>query len=308
MKIHGKASMQLAVFSHKNSFIFTPSFSADVGPAHRAHHPPVATQLVVPSDLAEDPKTLVCYNCQEQVWVFLLTGPCQGPQPIHEIAGVQSTSAEFASWVLAQLGSAVQFWRIVATWNACCWEKIVFAHALLPWCWLFSWLLFLTKGLRPPANPMLKGTRHRDNFQKIPFASTFICPPGTGAVKKIGSAKIVHTRRVPGSHVGRFPNFYSLTILTLSWSSNWTRIRARALKNIFEEIGEKRGGDKNFERRHMQNNYRVKWSFFFYQHYTFPLSCFQILQFLFLKLNIKYSTYHHENFLPFWLGNWKYSF
>ncbi len=64
-----KGKYAIGRFFSQKFVYFTLSFSADVGPAHKAH-PPVATQLVVPSDLAEDPKTIVCYNCQEQVWVF----------------------------------------------------------------------------------------------------------------------------------------------------------------------------------------------------------------------------------------------
>ena len=69
---------------------------------------------------------------------------------------------------------------------------IVFAHALLPWRWLFSWLLFLTKGPWPPANHMLKRTRYRNNFLKIPFASTFISQL-TG--KKTSSSEIQRKKR-----------------------------------------------------------------------------------------------------------------
>ncbi len=116
--------------------------------------------------------------------VCLLTGLCQGPQLIHEIAGYKVLLQSLLPGSLYSLESTVQIWCIVATWNTRCWEMIVFAHALLLWHWLFSWLLFLTNCPKPPANHMLKRTHHRANFQKIPFASTFISqPPSMNNIK-----------------------------------------------------------------------------------------------------------------------------
>ena len=138
------------------------------------------------------------------VYVCLLTGLCQGPQPIHRIAGYKVLLQSLLPGSLHSLESTVQVWRIFATWNARCWEMIVFAHALLLWRWLFSWLLFLTNGLWPPANHMLKGTRHRANFQKIPFASTFISQPlkrynnSTGT--EFHSLHVVDVALVDGGH------------------------------------------------------------------------------------------------------------
>ena len=47
---------------------------SDVGPEHKAP-PPVATQLVVPSELSDAPVTLTCYNCQEHITTTTKTGP-----------------------------------------------------------------------------------------------------------------------------------------------------------------------------------------------------------------------------------------
>ena len=53
-----------------------PSFGtfSDVGPAHKAP-PPVATQLVVPTELSDTPVTLTCYHCQHHVTTHTKTGP-----------------------------------------------------------------------------------------------------------------------------------------------------------------------------------------------------------------------------------------
>eukprot|EP00095_Tigriopus_kingsejongensis_P010522 maker-scaffold45_size475391-snap-gene-3.20 protein:Tk10522 transcript:maker-scaffold45_size475391-snap-gene-3.20-mRNA-1 annotation:"neuroglian isoform x1" len=51
-----------------------PGWSQYVGPEHKAP-PPVATQLVVPSDLSDGQVTLTCYNCQQHVTTTTKTGP-----------------------------------------------------------------------------------------------------------------------------------------------------------------------------------------------------------------------------------------
>lgn len=51
-----------------------PGWSNHIGPAHKAP-PPVATQLVVPSDLSDTPVTLTCYHCQHHVTTTTKTGP-----------------------------------------------------------------------------------------------------------------------------------------------------------------------------------------------------------------------------------------
>ena len=51
------------------SFSFT-----DVGPEYKAP-PPVATQLVVPTELSDGPVTLTCFHCQEHVTTRTKTGP-----------------------------------------------------------------------------------------------------------------------------------------------------------------------------------------------------------------------------------------
>ncbi|TRY81082.1 hypothetical protein TCAL_14473 [Tigriopus californicus] len=51
-----------------------PGWSQYVGPDHKAP-PPVATQLVVPSELSDTQVTLTCYNCQQHVTTTTKTGP-----------------------------------------------------------------------------------------------------------------------------------------------------------------------------------------------------------------------------------------
>ena len=53
--------------------IFSFSFT-DVGPVYKAP-PPVATQLVVPTELSDGPVTLTCFHCQEHVTTRTKTGP-----------------------------------------------------------------------------------------------------------------------------------------------------------------------------------------------------------------------------------------
>ena len=108
------------------------------------------------------------------VIVYLLRGLCQGQQPVHKSVGYKVLLQGLLPGSLHSLESAVHVWRIVETWKAHCWKMILFAHALLLWRWLFSWLLYLTNGPWLPANHMLKGTRHSANFQKVLFAPTFI--------------------------------------------------------------------------------------------------------------------------------------
>jgi len=51
-----------------------PGWSNHIGPAHKAP-PPVATQLVVPSELSDGPVTLTCYHCQHHMTTTTKTGP-----------------------------------------------------------------------------------------------------------------------------------------------------------------------------------------------------------------------------------------
>ncbi len=50
------------------------SICADVGPEYKAP-PPVATQLVVPTELSDGPVTLTCFHCQEHMTTRTKTGP-----------------------------------------------------------------------------------------------------------------------------------------------------------------------------------------------------------------------------------------
>jgi len=51
-----------------------PAWSHHVGPEYKAP-PPVATQLVVPTELSDGPVTLTCFHCQEHVTTRTKTGP-----------------------------------------------------------------------------------------------------------------------------------------------------------------------------------------------------------------------------------------
>lgn len=50
------------------------SLIADVGPVHKAP-PPVATQLVVPTELNDGPVDLTCFHCQHHVRTNTKSGP-----------------------------------------------------------------------------------------------------------------------------------------------------------------------------------------------------------------------------------------
>lgn len=51
-----------------------PAWSSYVGPEHKAP-PPVATQLVVPTQLSDGPVDLTCVHCQHHVTTRVKTGP-----------------------------------------------------------------------------------------------------------------------------------------------------------------------------------------------------------------------------------------
>jgi len=51
-----------------------PAWSNYIGPEHKAP-PPVATQLVVPTDLSDGPVDLTCVHCQHHVTTKVKSGP-----------------------------------------------------------------------------------------------------------------------------------------------------------------------------------------------------------------------------------------
>lgn len=51
-----------------------PAWSNYIGPEHKAP-PPVATQLVVPTDLSDGPVDLTCVHCQHHVTTRVKSGP-----------------------------------------------------------------------------------------------------------------------------------------------------------------------------------------------------------------------------------------
>jgi len=51
-----------------------PAWSNHIGPDHKAP-PPVATQLVVPTELSESPVDLTCVHCQHHVRTYTKSGP-----------------------------------------------------------------------------------------------------------------------------------------------------------------------------------------------------------------------------------------
>ena len=55
-------------------FSLTLLLLSDVGPVHKAP-PPVATQLVVPTELNDGPVDLTCYHCQHHVRTNTKSGP-----------------------------------------------------------------------------------------------------------------------------------------------------------------------------------------------------------------------------------------
>jgi len=51
-----------------------PAWSSHIGPVHKAP-PPVATQLVVPTELSDNPVDLTCVHCQHHVRTRIKSGP-----------------------------------------------------------------------------------------------------------------------------------------------------------------------------------------------------------------------------------------